>query len=68
MGQTRIKRRCRVYPGACQLEKAFEFPMLRLNFLCSLLDRLVQHIKGFGDVWFATHEEVARWCKAKGGT
>jgi hypothetical protein len=34
----------------------------------ALLDRLVQHIKGFGDVWFATHEEVARWCKAKGGT
>jgi hypothetical protein len=29
---------------------------------------LVQHIKSFGDVWFATHEEVARWCKAKGGT
>ena len=33
----------------------------------ALLDRLVQHMKGFGDVWFATHEEVARWCKAKGG-
>lgn len=56
----------------------------RLKFLCALLtmhphvighrsriallDRLVQHMKSFGDVWFATHEEVARWCKAKGGT
>jgi peptidoglycan/xylan/chitin deacetylase (PgdA/CDA1 family) len=33
----------------------------------SLLDRLIQHIKGFGDVWFATHEEVARWCKTQAG-
>jgi peptidoglycan/xylan/chitin deacetylase (PgdA/CDA1 family) len=33
----------------------------------ALLDRLVQHMKGFGDVWFATHEEVARWCKAQAG-
>jgi len=27
----------------------------------------VQHMKGFGDVWFATHEEVARWCKTQAG-
>jgi peptidoglycan/xylan/chitin deacetylase (PgdA/CDA1 family) len=33
----------------------------------ALLDRLVQHMKGFGDVWFATHEEVARWCKTQAG-
>jgi len=29
-----------------------------------LLDRLVQHIKGLPDVWFATHEQVARHCLA----
>jgi peptidoglycan/xylan/chitin deacetylase (PgdA/CDA1 family) len=28
-----------------------------------LLDRLVAHAKAKGDVWFGTHEEVARWCK-----
>jgi hypothetical protein len=33
----------------------------------ALLDRLVQHMKSFGDVWFATHEEVARWCKTEAG-
>jgi hypothetical protein len=27
----------------------------------------VQHMKSFGDVWFATHEEVARWCKTQAG-
>lgn len=32
-----------------------------------LLDRLVAHMKAKGDVWFATHEEVARWCKAQAG-
>jgi peptidoglycan/xylan/chitin deacetylase (PgdA/CDA1 family) len=30
----------------------------------ALLDRLVQHMKAKGDVWFATHEEVARHVKA----
>ncbi len=29
-----------------------------------LLGRLIQHIKSTGKVWFATHEQVARWCKA----
>lgn len=29
----------------------------------ALLDRLVQHMKETPDVWFGTHEEVARWCK-----
>ncbi len=37
----------------------------------ALLDRLVQYIKGYPGVWFATHEEVARHClaaaEAKGG-
>lgn len=29
----------------------------------ALLDRLVQHIKAHPGVWFATHAEVAAWCK-----
>ncbi len=29
-----------------------------------LLERLIRHMKARGDVWFATHEQVARWCKA----
>jgi peptidoglycan-N-acetylglucosamine deacetylase len=29
-----------------------------------LLEALVEHIKGHQDVWFATHEEVARHCLA----
>jgi len=29
-----------------------------------LLERLVEHIKGHPDVWFATHEQVARHCLA----
>jgi peptidoglycan-N-acetylglucosamine deacetylase len=28
-----------------------------------LLERLIRHMKGRGPVWFATHEQVARWCK-----
>lgn len=28
-----------------------------------LLDRVIAHAKAKGDVWFGTHEEVARWCK-----
>jgi peptidoglycan/xylan/chitin deacetylase (PgdA/CDA1 family) len=31
----------------------------------ALLDRLVAHMRGREGVWFATHEEVARWCKAQ---
>jgi peptidoglycan/xylan/chitin deacetylase (PgdA/CDA1 family) len=34
----------------------------------ALLDRLVAHMRNRGGVWFATHEEVARWCKAQVGT
>jgi peptidoglycan/xylan/chitin deacetylase (PgdA/CDA1 family) len=29
----------------------------------ALLDRLIQTIKAHPDVWFATHAEVAAWCK-----
>ncbi len=31
----------------------------------ALLDRLVEHMKAKGDVWFATHAEVAAWCKSQ---
>ncbi len=33
----------------------------------ALLERLVAHMKAHPGVWFATHEEVARWCKAQAG-
>lgn len=29
-----------------------------------LLERLIRYMKSRGSVWFATHEQVARWCKA----
>lgn len=32
-----------------------------------LLERLVEHMKARGGVWFATHEEVARWCATRAG-
>jgi peptidoglycan-N-acetylglucosamine deacetylase len=28
-----------------------------------LLERLIKHMKAKGSCWFATHEQVARWCK-----
>jgi peptidoglycan/xylan/chitin deacetylase (PgdA/CDA1 family) len=28
-----------------------------------VLERLIAHAKARGEVWFATHAEVARWCK-----
>ena len=28
-----------------------------------LLEELIRHIKATPNVWFATHEEVARYCK-----
>jgi peptidoglycan-N-acetylglucosamine deacetylase len=31
-----------------------------------VLDRLIAHIKLKGGCWFATHEQVGRWCKANG--
>jgi peptidoglycan/xylan/chitin deacetylase (PgdA/CDA1 family) len=33
----------------------------------ALLERLVEHMKARGGVWFATHEEVARWCATRAG-
>jgi peptidoglycan/xylan/chitin deacetylase (PgdA/CDA1 family) len=33
----------------------------------ALLDRLVQYIRGHEGVWFATHEEVAKYCKDQAG-
>ncbi|WP_376089198.1 polysaccharide deacetylase [Roseomonas sp. CCTCC AB2023176] len=33
----------------------------------ALLERLVQHIKARGKVWFATHEQVARYCLDNAG-
>jgi peptidoglycan-N-acetylglucosamine deacetylase len=30
----------------------------------ALLEELIRHMKRAGGVWFATHEEVARYCKA----
>lgn len=32
-----------------------------------LLERLIKYAKARGDVWFATHEQVARWCKTQAG-
>ncbi len=32
-----------------------------------VLARLIRHIKARGDVWFGTHEQVARWCLEHGG-
>lgn len=31
-----------------------------------LLERLIRHAKAKGKVWFATHAQVARWCKENG--
>lgn len=32
-----------------------------------LVARLIQHAKAKGGCWFATHEQVARWCREHGG-
>ncbi len=32
-----------------------------------VLERLVAHIKARGNVWFGSHEQVARWCLEHGG-
>jgi peptidoglycan/xylan/chitin deacetylase (PgdA/CDA1 family) len=32
-----------------------------------LLARLIAHMKAKGGCWFATHEQVARWCKQQAG-
>jgi hypothetical protein len=33
----------------------------------ALLAELIEHMKGAGNVWFATHEEVARYCREHAG-
>jgi peptidoglycan/xylan/chitin deacetylase (PgdA/CDA1 family) len=33
----------------------------------SLLDRVLEYIKGHEGVWFATHKEIAAWCRQQGG-
>ena len=30
----------------------------------TMLERLIRYIKSRGAIWFATHEQVAHWCKA----
>lgn len=32
-----------------------------------LLEALIEHMKGMGKIWFATHAEVAAYCKAQAG-
>jgi len=32
-----------------------------------VLDELIGHIKGHEGIWFATHAEVAAWCKEQVG-
>ena len=32
-----------------------------------VLERLIRHIKARGNVWFGSHEQVARWCLEHGG-
>ena len=32
-----------------------------------VLERLIRHIKARGNVWFGTHEQVARWCLEQAG-
>src|SRR4029078_11562529 len=32
------------------------------------LEKLIQHMKSKGNVWFATHEQIARYVKSNGKT
>ena len=32
-----------------------------------VVEKLIAHMKARGGCWFATHADVARWCKAEGG-
>jgi peptidoglycan-N-acetylglucosamine deacetylase len=32
-----------------------------------ILDEIIRHAKAMPDVWFATHEEIARWCASEAG-
>ena len=33
----------------------------------AVLDALIEHIRGRGEVWFATHAELAAWCRVQAG-
>jgi hypothetical protein len=33
----------------------------------ALLERLVRHMRARGGCWFATHDQVARWCRERAG-
>ena len=33
----------------------------------TVLERLIEYMKDLGDVWFATHEQIARHCLAAVG-
>lgn len=33
----------------------------------SVLESLIEHMRGAGDIWFATHADVARWCLDRAG-
>ncbi|MFN3261714.1 MAG: polysaccharide deacetylase family protein [Pikeienuella sp.] len=33
----------------------------------TVLESLIEHMREAGDVWFATHADVARWCLAQAG-
>lgn len=37
------------------------------RYRIKMLDRLITHMKDKGDVWFATHEQVARYVKEQAG-
>ena len=32
-----------------------------------ILDEIIRHAKSLPGVWFATHEEIARWCATEAG-
>src|SRR5262245_40279595 len=42
-------------------------PIIGHRSRIALLEELLRHIKRVDSVWFATHEEVARYCKANPG-
>jgi hypothetical protein len=31
-----------------------------------VLERLIKHMKAKGGCWFATHAQIAEWCKSGG--
>jgi hypothetical protein len=41
-------------------------PIIGHRSRMQLVDELLQHIKSHDDVWFASHAEIARYCKDNG--